>query len=348
MKLLINLLNECFSENPCWKFHVIQESSWEWVDLQICYDKTRKEICSSPNWNKNDLAHLYWEADLIFSESENELEEWVRRETLPHRVKGIAPDTNLIIPGFLTKFLKRLAVSPHDIVPVLVLFARSIQYEIHSMRPFTYSSRLPSDVENFFEQAVQTWPLLADLWNSRFGKYTPDLMTSLSNERGRLGLKGTYEVDALHKWAPVIIVKPSHVLHSPKVLEQSPFLNAVHDSLIRYEVDFIRQNTSLPILFITNDKDQCKSAIQEGIEAIHIKKPGYKSRIEKEVSKQLDLERIRSLLLSLLAYSAVVRLTSQSGEYYLSWTWRGRRMEDVSEHKIRLVDSERKIHSLDP
>ncbi len=348
MKLLINLLNECFSENPCWKFHVIQESSWEWVDLQICYDKTRKEICSSPNWNKNDLAHLYWEADLISSESENELEEWVRKETLPHRVKGIAPDTNLIIPGFLTTFLKKLAVSPHDIVPVLVLFARSIQYEIHSMRPFTYSSRLPSDVENFFEHAVQTWPLLAELWNFKLGKFPSAHIAGLSNERGRLGLKGTYEVDVLHKWAPVIIVKPGHILHSPKVLEQTPFLNAVHDSLIRYEVDFIRQNTSLPILFITNDKDQCKSAIQEGIEALHVKKPGFGVGIEKIVSENLDLERIRSFLLGLLAYSAAVRLTSQTGEYYLSWTWRGRRMEDVSEHKIRFVDSEGNIQVLSP
>ncbi|MFX0125554.1 MAG: hypothetical protein ACFFAE_18170 [Candidatus Hodarchaeota archaeon] len=348
MRLLINLLNECFSENPCWKFHVIQESSWEWVDLQICYDRTRKEIRSSYNWNKNDLAHLYWEADLISSESENELEEWVRKETFPHRVKGIAPDTNLIIPGFLTKFLKKLTISPHDIVPVLVLFARSIQYEIHNMRPFTYSSRLPSDAENFFEQAVQTWPLLTELWNFKLGKYSPAHITRLSNERGRLGLKGTYEVDALHKWAPVIIVKPSHILHSPKVLEQNPFLNAVHDSLIRYEVDFIRQNTSLPILFITNDKDQCKSAIQEGVKALHIRKPGYEGSIEKIARNNLDLERIRTLLLSLLAYSPAVRLTSQTGKYYLSWTWCGRNMDDVHEHRIRMVDSTGMTQILNP
>ncbi len=132
------------------------------------------------------------------------------------------------------------------------------------------------------------------------------------------------------------------------MLEETPFLNAVHDCLIRYEIDFIRQNTNLPISFISNDKDQCKSALQEGIDAIHIKKPNHTPGIETRAAENLDMERIRTLLFSLLTHSAAVRLTSQKGEYFLSWTWWGRSMDDISEHKIRIIDPTGKLLVVDP
>lgn len=347
MKLLMNLINELFSQHSCWKFHIIQESSWEWVDLQICYDDVQKRIQTSVNWKKDELANLYWESGLISSESENAIEEWIRKKGHLHKVKGIAPDTNLIIPGFITTFLKRIIGSPHDIVPVLVLFARSIQYELHTMRVFSYS-RISSVIEDFFQESIKKWPSLIKLWNFSEFKPLESQIKRLHNERGRLGMKGTYEVDELHRWAPVIIIKPSHVLHSPRVLEESPFLNAVHDSLIRYEVDFIHQNTSLPILFLSNDKDQCKAATQEGIETLHVKKPKYNSAIETNIHQNIDLERIRLLILSLLTNSPVVRITSQKGDYFLSWTWKGRSMDDITNHKIRVIDDQKNIRIIDP
>ncbi len=216
------------------------------------------------------------------------------------------------------------------------------------MKKLTYSRRLSHEAEDFFAKAIKNWPILSNLWNFKSTKPILSQVEGLSDVRGRMGLKGSFEVDTLHKWAPVIIVKPSHLLHSSKVLEQTPFLNAVHDSLIRYEVDFISQNTTLPILFITNDKDQCKAALQEGIEALHIKKPTYAPAIDRKAVENLDIERIRSLILSLLCHSSVLRMTSQAGEYYLSWTWWGRSMDDISEHKIRLVDSQGNVQFLFP
>ena len=71
MSLLINLLNDCFRQNSRWKFHVIQESNWKWVNIQIEYGNSEKTINSSPNWDKNELVRLYWEAGLIPSESES-------------------------------------------------------------------------------------------------------------------------------------------------------------------------------------------------------------------------------------------------------------------------------------
>lgn len=347
MNILMDLLNQCYTQSSCWKFHVLQESTWEWVDLQICYDNSKFNLKSSNNWNKNDLVNLYWEAGLISDSSEADLEEWIRKESLIQRVRGIAPDTNLIIPGFVSTFLKSLPQGGHDIIPVLVLFARSIQYEIHTMREYTYS-RVSSRAETCFSEALHNWPLLEKLWNTKKTSSVAQQLSDLSNKRGRLGIKGSYEVDALHKWAPVIIIKPTHILHSPKVLEDTPFLNAVHDSLIRYEVDFVSQNTSLPIMFITNDKDQCKAAQQEGIKSLYIQRPRYSPSLDSECGKKLSLEHIRRLILGLLTYSSAIRMTSQSGEYYLSWTWRGRKITDITDHRIRLVDSKAQSQILIP
>lgn len=349
MKILMDLINTCFSQTSCLKFHVIQESNWEWVNIQICYDSSQKQLKASSNWKRNDLAHLYWEAGLITSESEQPLEDWIRKEGLSQRVRGIAPDTNLLIPGFVSSFLRKIPQGAHEIVPVLVLFARSIQYELHTMRAFTYSrKRFPTKAEECFKAALNTWEPMKELWNIRNPNQLTDRISQLSNARGRLGIKGTYEVDTLQQWAPVIIIKPPHVLHSPKVLEDTPFLNAVHDSLIRYEIDFLHQNTSLPILFITNDKDQCKAAQQEGMKALYIEKPHYSRDIELIASQNLNSERIKVLILSLLTYSPVVRITFKENTYFLSWTWCGRQMNDLADHKIRVVDSSNNVMILTP
>ncbi|MHA1169285.1 MAG: hypothetical protein ACTSRU_15770 [Candidatus Hodarchaeales archaeon] len=348
MKTLIDLVNHCFKTDTSWKFHVIQEKTCEWVNLRIDYSTSNKSIESSNNWNNADLVNLYWEGNLISSDSDEEIRQWIYSKKEINKVKGIAPDTNLIIPGYLKTFLRQLPPNPYDLIPVIVLFARSIQYELHTMRPFTYRERISSKLIDFYETSIDKWPELGKLWRFSSNKPVEEQLTYLSSERGRLGLKGTFEVDALHKSAPVIIVKPEHILHSPKVLEQTPFLNAVHDSLIRYEIDFIRQNTTLQVLFITNDKDQCKSANQEGINALHVKRPKYRHSIDGEASENINADRIRSIILGLLTRSAAVRITSKSGSFYLSWTWKGRSMDDITDHRIRLVDGNNKQTLLYP
>ncbi|MFX0075509.1 MAG: hypothetical protein ACFE96_08710 [Candidatus Hermodarchaeota archaeon] len=333
----MNFINECFRQHSCWKFHALQESSWEWVTLTICYEDDRWTVSSSPNWDKSELISLYWASDLLRSPSESELSEWLMQQHKNQRVKGLAPDTNLIIPGFMTNYLKRLAESPHDIIPVLVLIARSINFELHSMAPFKYGKVLSEEAEINLLDSLNKWPPIREVWNLRSQNLIGQIR-SLNDGRGRMGMKGNYEVDLLHSWAPVILVKPPHIYHSPKVLEDTPFLNAIHDSLIRYEIDFLRQNTSLPTLFLSNDRDQCKSATQEGLEVLHIQRPQYTSDINTIASSYLNTERIKQLILGLLVLSPCLRLTSSIGAYFLSWTWLGRSMDDVDQHRVRIID----------
>ena len=344
---LMNLLNDCFRSNTSWKFSIIQESNWEWVHIDISFSEGIWNINTSPNWNSWELANLLWASDLLQSPSENDLLNWILDSHPPHRVRGIAPDTNMVIPGIVTNFLKRLPENPHDSNPVLILFARSIQYELHTMRPFTYSKKMIFENESFWLNLFKELPLVARLWNIPPSKGISGL-SGIQSRRGRTGLKGTYEIDQLRYWAPVIVVKPAHILHSTRILDETRFLNAVHDSLIRYEIDFIGQNTSLPILFLSNDKDQCKSAEHEGLEALNIRKPFITENVDEIAASSINLERIRALLLSLLRFSPAVRLSSNQGEYFLAWTWRGRHIDDVSDHKIRVVTPEGTIEVITP
>ena len=347
MNILMDLVNKCFETSSTWRIHALQEKSCQWADFQIKYDGSEKSIHSSNNWDRNDLAMIYWEAGLITSPSDQELQDWIIQVNNTPKVKALAPDTNLLIRGYTSNFLKRYISSPRNI-PVLITIARSIQIELHTMRGFKYSRKMNEALEIAIAQSLGKWPLLQDAWKFNSKNDMKTQIAGLLDHRGRIGVRGSFELDSLHKWAPVIVVKPSHILHSPKIVESTTFLNAIHDSLIRYEIDFLKQNTSLPILLISNDKDQCKSAEQEGLNVLHIAQPIFESNTDSHASLKLSLERIRSLLLSLLGFSPAVRLTSNEGEYYLAWTWRGRQMDDITYHKIRLVKRDKQVEIITP
>lgn len=347
MKILMDLVNRCFEDSSFWQIHALQEKNAQWVDLQINYDSTQKSIRSSNNWDRAELSQIYWEAGLIQSRSDNPLQKWIAQIAPFQKVRALAPDTNLLILRYTSNFLRRYISSSRN-APVLILFARSIQYELHTMVGSKYSMRMNEQIEEVITQSLKDWPHLQIVWRFRNTDAIKPQIAGLSDKRGRIGLRGVFEVESLHKWAPVIVVKPPHILHSPKVLESSQFLNAVHDSLIRYEIDFVGQNTSLPILFLSNDKDQCKSAEQEGLETLHVQRPFIKDNVDSLAARNINLERIRALLLSLLGFSPGVRLSSNQGEYYLAWTWRGRHIDDISDHKIRVVDPKGNIETITP
>jgi len=344
---LIEFINQCFQKSSVWTIHAINEKNLKWFSFTITFHPSSEfELECPSNIPYNTLSEILWCSDLLQSPSEESLDRWLDSTDPFNTVKALAPDTNLIIRRFFPNYLGRKRKNPYESLSLLIILSRSINFELHTMRPFKYgrpsiSSNVISFNSNlleFFKQTIDNWPALGLLWNIREDRGLSSQLRQLNNIRGRIGLRGTFEIDSLRKWAPVLVVKPIHILHSPKVIEDTYFLNAIHDSLIRYEVDFFHQNISIPLLFLSNDKDQCKAAQQEGLDAIHIQQPSSNNIQSNTLNQKLNSSTIYKLILELLTRSPALRLTSIDNHHHLlSWTWRGKSMEDISQQRIRVI-----------
>jgi hypothetical protein len=298
-------------------------------------DLQKRTISSIEGINHREFTNILFRTGLLPSKNEVEIKTAIRKRLESQeksRVFGIAIDTNILLSRYVPSFFRRNFLD--STTKPIIIVPRAICHELHYKEGMEYKKHRHcyTNIKDFF--ATQTFDLKNNLSQLLFGNtrlnYFDRNWGRLSMFHGRLGQKGLHELrQLLQSDFPVILSKPEHLYYSPSLQEEASVADAIFDSLIRYEIDFLGKNTNVELLFLTADKDQSSSANLEGIPTIYVEMP---TRWHSSMNQQyltLRNEEITTLLFELMVYSPYISITigNEPSRFY-SAIWHGKTPQD--------------------
>ena len=129
------------------------------------------------------------------------------------------------------------------------------------------------------------------------------------------------EIRRLQEKYPVILSKPAHLYYSEKIQTNGKFVDAIFDSLIRYEADYISKNSNARVVFLTADKHQHQSAQSEGMESLYIKHPASGQVTANIGSECFKISYVEHLIEELLVFSPYLKIEAENERAYVSSVW---------------------------
>lgn len=233
------------------------------------------------------------------------------------------------------------------VTPILVI-PGAVDHELHYMLNHSIS-----DESTFIERMKNEIETDSNLYNLLFGTSRDSINSAdsidlfgLPSDYGRVGMKGIREERRLQEGYPTIKSIPSHLYYSERIQSEGKLVDAVFDSLIRYETQFFEKNTDSNVLFLTADKHQHVTALNEGMESIFIEQPGEQETLNNMNENRFTLQYLGRFLEEFLVYSPALKVTAGDSTVYLASAWKGMTTEETRLDKMRCVLNEN-LYSVD-
>ncbi len=342
---LIEFLNCCFDERV-WDIRGWNERAADRFKVSIDWDSGSVQTDSSSRMPKLALTHMAWGAGLIPAKNEDELNSIIdgALEESGNRTVALALDTNLVYSRFYPNFIMRYHGDPYESKPHFVLLCQGTYHELHYKLSYRIRNRdLIDSLCKFYENDHRPYWLLTRRRSMRGEEEGKRILRRVPEYNGRLGIKGLREVKRLQENYPVIMSKPNHIYYSEAIQAQSRFMDAVFDSLIRYEAAFLRNNTNTRVLFLTSDKHQYQSADSEGMEALYVEPPTSYAALSTINRNSLRIGNMMRLIEELLVFSPCIELRIGDNTTYLTSGWEGMGPQDARDGIIRGIWNDQEI-----
>ncbi|MHC1590933.1 MAG: hypothetical protein ACXQS8_02505, partial [Candidatus Helarchaeales archaeon] len=165
-----------------------------------------------------------------------------------------------------------------------------------------------------------------------------DRLKHASNRDGRLGLKGLLYFREMQRKYKVICSKPVHLYYTKPMIGKTGdastgvwYPDAVYDCIIRHEIEFIRDNTNLDVLFLTADKNNDETCETEGLMHQYVQQPVSWLDVNYQGARVINTTHVERLLVELMTFSPYVRVSTDDDDtepFYLAYTWIGKLPEE--------------------
>ncbi|MBD3186447.1 hypothetical protein GF325_06440, partial [Candidatus Bathyarchaeota archaeon] len=303
---LIILLNKLVEASPTHTLMIkgIDENNSKTFSIEIILKDEFKEVKMN-GINHRDFASLLWAAGMLPTKNHQDLSTTINTflKEQGNRPRALALDTNLIYSRFMHNFIEISIDQPFQSIPFMIIVGRGTNDEMHYKTSLTYKS-LEAYSRKRYEQFCDL--LLRDsevsmlLVHDRDKQEASQRLRGVSSREGRRGLKGLLYFRKLQKNYHVIVSKPVHLYYANHMIGKPDldlrrlknlskgdevlkilknivveYPDAVYDSIIRHEVEFMRDNTNLEIMFLTADKNNDESSETEGLRHSYVQQPTY-------------------------------------------------------------------------
>ena len=347
---LIQLLNGMLVDSSSKLFLIegIDEEELAWFKVTIDMDKDRK--IAKENLDDLEFCKMLWSAGMLLSKNHDELKSKITNflGTAGNCPKALAIDTNLIYSRFLQTFLGTVYSKPYEKVPFITVVGRGSNDEMHYKTSSNYRSMWKADFEAFCKLISQDPNVGLLLTNRNKPDEVASRMKQASSRQGRLGLKGLLYFRELQAKYQMICSRPLHLYYakemSSKMLDGKSgvqYPDAVYDAIIRHEVEFIRDNTNVDVLFLTADKNSDEASETEGLLHQYVQQPTRWADVNAAGVSIINVDHVEKLLLEFLAFSPFVKISCDgkaNNAIYLAYTWIGKLPADNLEGRIQAWD----------
>lgn len=338
-KTLTDVMNNLYSESRFWNIRGWNESSGRAVQLSLDFDN--KEINREQEISTMDIAQIAWRAGMIPSRNDDELTGYIDEalENPGNRTVAISLDTNLVIARFYPNYMRMHHPQPYDYVPHFLVVPAGVDHELHYQMSNTFRKGDPflAAMEDEYKRDSESYRLLT-------GEYTePDIHSNrepllrVASKKGRTGIKGLREMRRLQEEHRVIISMPAHLYYSERIQSEGKFVDAIFDSLIRYETQFLQKNTNSRIIFLTADKHQYNSATNDGMECRYVKQPTSGSAWNDIEKSRFTTSYIGKFLEEMCVYSPYIEVKAGDMKVYLASAWEAMGHEESRLGRLKCI-----------
>lgn len=335
---LVAVLNRLWEESKLWRIEGWKEERGQKFKISLDFDGPTTNVTSgSDTLPSRELVGMKWRAGIVPARNEDQVKNEIESafDKAGNRVVALALDTNAVLNHFYPNYMEAYHAGAYERKPHLLLLSAGIDHELHYMMSSTLE-------EGKFFQAIMTLhgnePSPYKILTNRHAPPTDDRQDPLlriASKQGRLGIKGLREVRRLQENHTVVVSRPSHIYYSQQIQIEGRFIDAVFDSLIRYEAQFFEKNTNAEVVFLTSDKHQHQTATNEGFKSIYVAPPVKESVIP---IGRFRLSFIQRFLEELLVYSPYLKVESGEQNAYLASSWVGMGPEECRLGRIRLLE----------
>ncbi|MBN2150483.1 MAG: hypothetical protein JW839_03450 [Candidatus Lokiarchaeota archaeon] len=347
---LIQLLNAFLTSNPERKLLLEGVNEDKGTKVKVTVQLGEKPEIHPAGIDDLDFCSMLWSAGMLPARGHEEMQQFVIAflDRPGNRPKALAIDTNLVYSRFVQNFFSQQYGRPFDRVPAFIVVGRGTNDEMHYKTSVMYRGMLDERYKRFIDAIVQDPDACMLLVNARDPVEVYERMDKASSRAGRLGLKGLLYFRELQKNYPVIVSKPAHMYYTKEMTSKShdknvavEYPDAVYDSIIRHEVEFIRDNTNLDILFLTADKNNDESSETEGLAHYHVRPPTRWFQLNDAGVAVINARNVARLLVELMAYSPYVKISAPGGgkrPMHVAYAWTGKLPEENLDGRIQAWD----------
>lgn len=356
---LIILLNKLVEASPTHTLMIegIDEYNSNTFSIEIILKDGTKEVKMN-GIDRLDFASLLWAAGMLPTKNHQDLSTTINsflREQ-GNRPRALALDTNLVYSRFMHNFIEISIDQPFQSIPFMIIVGRGTNDEMHYKTSLTYKSleaynkRMYDQFCNLLLRDPEVSMLLVHEHDTQKASHR---LRGVSSREGRRGLKGLLYFRKLQKNYHVIVSKPAHLYYANHMIGKPDldlrrlknlsrgddvlkilknivveYPDAVYDSIIRHEVEFISDNTNLEIMFLTADKNNDESSETEGLRHSYVQQPTYWPKVNDIGPKVINVSHVERLIVELLTFSPYIKISSKSASSepsrYLAYTWTGK------------------------
>ncbi len=336
------ILNTLFEKDESLTIQGWDERSGDRVAISV--DIGSKRITGGEEIDDKELVQMAWSAGMLASASEEKLTKEIEDNWQNSGKCSIilALDTNLVIARFYPNYVRNNSLELLGHVTPILVVPGAVNHELHYMLNHSISgeSAFIEEMKDEIESDRNLYTLL--FGTSADSERSDDLIDlfGLPSNFGRVGMKGLREERRLQEDYPTIKSMPTHLYYSERIQSEGKLVDAVFDSLIRYETQFFEKNTDSNVLFLTADKHQHVTALNEGMESIFIEQPGEEEALNNMNENRFTLQYLGRFLEELLIYSPALKVTVGDSTVHLASAWKGMTTEETRLDKIRCILNE--------
>ncbi len=340
---LTDLLNGLYSESKILEVRGWNEYNGHVIRLSIDFGKCLLEI--ERKLETRELVQMVWRAGMIPSKNDEELSKVIddALENPGNRTVALALDTNLVISHFYPNYMNLHHPEPYKRLPHFLVVPSGVDHELHYKLSNTFrKSAFVDRLEGIHNRDQNYYRLMTGSYKEpTFDSQDP--IYRVASHQGRIGIKGLREMRRLQEKHRVIISMPAHLYYSERIQTETKFVDAVFDSLIRYEVSFLQKNTNTRIIFLTADKHQRQSAQNEGMETLYVQQPTYGGNLKKIEKSRFKISNIGRLIEELLVYSPCIKISSGDVDAYLASAWEAMGPEESRLGRVMAIVEDKRI-----
>jgi len=339
-KSLTELLNWLWSTEKVWRLDAWNDVSGKKVKLEIDFSRFKVTVKKGMNYfPARELTKLVWQAGMIPCGNENEINKRIEEalDKPGNRTVALAMDTNLVINRFYPNYMRLYHNKLYEQKPHFLVLCAGTDHEIHykmsytlTQGPFVRAFLNQYDIDSNPYEILTGKAYLQE--DQRLGP-----LLRVPSLDGRLGVKGMREIRRLQEKYPVILSKPAHLYYSEKIQTEGKFVDAIFDSLIRYEADYLSKNSNVKIIFLTADKHQHQSAQSEGMDSIYVKHPTSSQASSNIGSNCFKISYVERLIEELLVFSPYLKITAGKESVYLSSVWEAMGHEEARDGVMKCI-----------
>jgi len=344
---LIQLLNAFLVSSPDRKLLLEGVNEDKGTMVKVAVQLGEKPEMHPAGIDDLDFCSMLWSAGMLPAREHEAMEKHVMEflDRPGNRPKTLAIDTNLVYSRFVQNFFSQQYGRPFDRVPAFIVVGRGTNDEMHYKTSITYYGMRNEKYKRFIDTIAQDPDACMLLVNTQDPIDVYEKMDKASSRPGRLGLKGLLYFRELQGNYPVIVSKPAHMYYTKEMTSKShdksiavEYPDAVYDSIIRHEVEFIRDNTNLDILFLTADKNNDESSETEGLAHYHVRPPTRWLPVNEAGASAINARNVARFLVELMAYSPFVKISapdSAKRPMHVAYAWTGKLPEENLDGRIQ-------------